>query len=128
MLKLSIVNQQIAIAGQVLEGETEKTISGALVEIIKMPEKFQAQLSLKALQYGSQWQKMLVRPDRKITSNDGYFYFTNLPVGEYSLEASLPKNSTRYNKVTQLFKVVSDVNGKITTTLTNIVLLPTGIK
>ena len=73
MLKMSVSKPQIAIAGRVLEGETEKIISGAMVEIIEMPERFRAILSLKALQYGSQWEKMSERPDRKITSSDGYF-------------------------------------------------------
>ncbi|ACC80108.1 carboxypeptidase regulatory-like domain-containing protein [Nostoc punctiforme] len=128
MLELSIVNQQIAIAGKVLQGETQKNISGAIVAIIEMPEKFRAILSLKALQYGSQWEKMSERPDRKITSNDGYFYFTNLPSGEYLLEASLPTSPTRYNEVRTKVQVSSPINGKISTTMADIVLSPTGIK
>jgi hypothetical protein len=128
MLELSIVNQQIAIAGKVLQGETQKDISGAIVAIIEMPEKFRAILSLKALQYGLQWEKVPERPDRKITSNDGYFYFTNLPSGEYLLEASLPTSPTRYNEVRTKVQVSSPVNGKIPTTMADIVLLPTGIK
>ncbi|MHC0066386.1 carboxypeptidase regulatory-like domain-containing protein [Nostoc sp. UIC 10890] len=128
MLELSIVNQQIAIAGKVLQGETQKNISGAIVTIIEMPEKFRAILSLKALQFGSQWEKMSERPDRKITSNDGYFYFTNLPPGEYLLEASLPTSPTRYNKARKEVQVSSPINGKITATMVDIVLSPTGIK
>lgn len=128
MLELSIVNQQIAIAGKVLQGETQKNISGAIVTIIEMPEKFRAILSLKALQFGSQWEKMSERPDRKITSNDGYFYFTNLPPGEYLLEASLPTSPTRYNKARKEVQVSSPVNGKIPATMADIVLSPTGIK
>jgi hypothetical protein len=128
MLELSIVNQQIAIAGKVLQGETEKTISGAIVEIIAMPEKFRAILSLKALQYGSQWEKMSARLDRKMTSIDGYFYFTNLPPGDYLLEASLPTSLNRYKKVRTTAKVSAPVNGKIPTTMTEIVLSSTGIK
>ncbi len=128
MLKMSVSNQQIAIAGKVLEGETETKISGAMVEIIEMPETFRAILSLKALQYGSQWEKMLERPDRKITSSDGYFHLTNLPPGEYVLETSLPTSPTRYHKVRKTVKVSSTVNEKISTTITNIVLSPTGVK
>ncbi|MEA5627798.1 carboxypeptidase regulatory-like domain-containing protein [Nostoc sp. UHCC 0251] len=128
MLELSIVNQQIAIAGKVLQGETQKNISGAIVAIIDMPEKFRAILSLKALQYGSKWEKMPERPDRKITSNDGYFYFTNLPSGEYLLEASLPTSPTRYNKARKEVQVSFPVNGKIPTTMADIVFSPTGIK
>jgi hypothetical protein len=128
MLELSIVNQQIAIAGKVLQGETQKNISGAIVAIIEMPEKFRAILSLKALQYGSKWEKMSERPDRKITRNDGYFYFTNLPPGEYLLEASLPTSPTRYNEVRKEAQVSSLINGRIPTMMADIVLSPTGIK
>lgn len=128
MLKMSVSNQQIAIAGKVLEGETEKTISGAIVEIIEMPERFRAILSLKALQYGLQWEKMLERPDRKITTSDGDFHFINLPVGEYLLETSLPKSATRYKNGRKTVKVSATVDGKIPTMMTKIVLLPTGIK
>jgi CarboxypepD_reg-like domain len=128
MLEMSIVSQQIAIAGRVMEGETENSISGAIVEIIEMPEKFRAILSLKALQYGSQWGKMSDRPNRKITTSDGSFHFTNLPPGEYLLEASFLRSTTRYSKVQKTVKVSSPVNGKIPTTMADIVILPTGIK
>jgi hypothetical protein len=128
MLEMVLTNQQIAIAGRVLEGETEQIIVGAMVEIIAMPQKFKDILSLKALQYGSQWQKMSERPDRKITGSDGYFHFIKLPLGEYILEASLPARGTRYSKVRTTVKVSSNTNSKIPTTITDIVLLPTGIK
>ncbi|MFN6517033.1 MAG: collagen binding domain-containing protein [Nostoc sp. CreGUA01] len=128
MLELSIVNQQIAIAGKVLQGETEKPISGAIVEIVEMPEKLRSILSLKALQYGSQWPKLFERPDRKITTNSGYFYFTNLPPGEYVLETSLPTSPTLYNEVKTTVQVPSPVDGKVSTTIQDVVLLPTGIQ
>lgn len=128
MLTFSVSNQQIAIAGRVLEGETEQIIPGAVVEVIEMPEKFRAILSLKALQYGSQWEKISARPERKITTSDGYFYFINLPEGEYLLEASLPTSGIRYSKVRKAVEVASPVNGKIPTTMTDIVFLSTGIK
>lgn len=136
MLELSIVNQQIAIAGKVLQGETEKPISGARVEIIEMPEKFRAILALKALQYGEQWQKMLERPDRKVTNTNGDFYLTNLPPGDYIIEASLPTHSTQYQPVKTTVKVSDPVSAQvhdqeisiIPTTMARIVLSPTGIK
>ena len=86
MLKMSLSSQQIAIAGRVLEGETDRAISGAMVEIIDMPESFRKILSLKALQYGAQWEKMSDRPDRKFTASDGSFYFVNLPTGVYFVD------------------------------------------
>jgi CarboxypepD_reg-like domain len=128
MLEMLIVSQQIAIAGRVLEGETSKAISGAIVEIIEMPEKFRAILSLKALQYGLQWEKMSNRYDRKITTSDGSFHFSNLPPGEYLLEVSFPTSATWYNKVQKKVQVSSAINNKIPTMMTDIVLFPTGIK
>jgi len=128
MLGMSVSNLQVAIAGRVLEGETEKAISGARVEMIAMPDKFKTILSLKALQYGSQWSNMRERCDRQITSGDGYFHFVNLPPGEYVLDASLPGSGTRYNSAQKTVKVAGSVNGKISTVMTDIVLLPTGIK
>ena len=125
---MSISNSQIAIAGRVLEGESEKIIAGAVVEIIEMPEKFKSILSLKTLQYGLQWEKMRDRIDRKITTNDGYFHFVNLPKGEYVIEASLPNSGTRYSQVKKTVQVADSVDGKIPTHITDIVLLPTGIK
>ena len=128
MLEMRISNQQIAIAGRVIQGETEQIISGAMVEIIEMPEKLKTILSLKMLQYGSQWEKMNDRPDRKITTSNGYFHFINLPPGDYILEASLPTSGTRYNTVKKTVKVSSSVNGNLATTMTNLVIVPTGIK
>lgn len=128
MLGMSVSNPQVAIAGRVLEAETEKAISGAMVEIIAMPEKFQTILSLKALQYGWQWHKMRERCDRTITRSDGSFHFINLPPGEYILEASLPERGTRYNFVKKTVEVTESVNGKMPVAMIDIVLLPTGIK
>ncbi len=141
MLKMSLFSQQIAIAGRVLEGETDKAISGAMVEIIDMPDKFQTILSLKAQQYGSQWSKMSDRPDRKFTASDGYFYFVNLPPEEYKLKVSVPGSKTQYKNreitVTVKDPIKKDVISiekleKVkqiipTTMTTNIFLLPIGI-
>ncbi|MGD1703169.1 carboxypeptidase regulatory-like domain-containing protein [Dapis sp. BLCC M229] len=122
-----ISNPQISIAGRVLEeGETEKPISGAMVEIIAMPDRFQEILSLKALQYGSQWEKMSDRPDRKITASDGYFYFVDLPQGIYTLAASIPGSRTQYG--TKDFSLTEDSSKRIITAIDDIDLFPVGIQ
>ncbi|NET46327.1 carboxypeptidase regulatory-like domain-containing protein [Okeania sp. SIO2B3] len=127
MLNMIIYNPQISIAGRVLEeGETEKPISGAMVEIIAMPDKFQEILSLKALQYGLQWEKMSDRPDRKITASDGYFYFVDLPQGIYTLAASIPGSRTQYG--TKDFTVEEDSSNRIITVIDDIDLFPVGIQ
>lgn len=128
ILIIKIPNSQIAIAGKVLEGESNLKISGAKVEIIEMPEKFSTIVSLKALQYGSQWEKMSERPDRKITASDGSFYFVDLLTGDYKLKASVPGSGTRYKNGEQKVTVSSPINGVIPTSIKDIVLEPTGIK
>ena len=84
-----IYSSQIAIADMVKRGDNP--ISGARVKIDResSPESFQAILSMKAMKYGSQWENMSDRPDRKITASDGYFFFVNLPDGSYYLKVSV---------------------------------------
>ena len=141
MLTIKIANSQIAIAGRVLEGESNREIAGAEVEIIDMPEKFRTIVSLKELQYGSQWEKMSDRTDRKITASNGSFSFFDLPPGSYTLKASVPGSETRYEEgepekvtvsspitdviPTSIKDVVKEI---IPTTIKDIVLKPTGIK
>ncbi|NES65270.1 MAG: carboxypeptidase regulatory-like domain-containing protein [Okeania sp. SIO2D1] len=59
---------------------------------------FNTFVSLKGLQYGSQWKNMTNRPDLQITASDGSFYFCNLPPGKYTLAVFLPGSETRYEK------------------------------
>ena len=137
---MQISHPQVAIAGRVLDGKTDKPISGAIVEIKEMPKKFETILSLKKLQYGAQWEKMSDRVDRKITASDGAFYFVDLPEGDYRLKASLPSGGTRYREKEQPVHVSSAIENVIPTTpkdivkeiiptsITKIVLEPTGIE
>ncbi|MEG4166565.1 MULTISPECIES: carboxypeptidase regulatory-like domain-containing protein [unclassified Microcoleus] len=76
---------RVAIAGQVIDAETEVAIPGVLVEITQMPEKFKNWLDLHALQYGKSWEKIVKRPDKTLTAVDGCFCLINLPDGEYTL-------------------------------------------
>ncbi|MFB2971826.1 carboxypeptidase-like regulatory domain-containing protein [Aerosakkonema sp. BLCC-F183] len=76
---------RLAIAGQVIDADTKLAIPGVLVKISQMPDKFKNWLDLHALQYGKNWEKMQQRPDRTLTGIDGYFYFINLPDGDYEL-------------------------------------------
>ncbi len=108
MLKMSVSSQQIAIAGRVLDDSTQEAIAGAIVKIIEMPDKFRTYLSLKELQYGSQWQKMSDRADRKITASDGYFYFVDLPTGDYKLEVSVNAIGADYQTVEHEVEVSLD--------------------
>ncbi len=95
---MQIANSQVAIAGRVLNGKTNQAIAGAEVEIIEMPDKFSTYLSMKALQYGAGWEQMSNRPDKKVSGNDGSFFFVDLPFGHYTLAASIPNIKSQYGK------------------------------
>jgi len=121
-------SSQIAIAGRVLEGETEKAISGAMVKIINMRKKFRTFCSLKASQYGPQWEKISDRPDRKFTDIHGYFKFCHLPPGKYLLEVSKPGSITHLQYGIKDFTVATDSRKKIITVKDDINFFPIGIK
>jgi hypothetical protein len=123
-MSLKPTRHQVAIYGRVSDGETGLVIDGAIVEMTAMPEKFENWLALRSLQYGSNWETMRERPDRKRTAVDGYFYFTDLPKGDYTLQASLPNAGTRYN-VKEVSVTVSDGLGQ---KVSDIALPPTAIK
>jgi hypothetical protein len=94
ILKINPIRHQVAIAGRVaigyrLTGETEWTLlpqrlAQVQVEIIDAPPIFQKQSELKALgtttfrKYSTYAQ----------TTEDGSFYFLDLPEGEYTLKAT----------------------------------------
>ncbi|HEY9857981.1 MAG TPA: hypothetical protein V6D16_00635 [Candidatus Obscuribacterales bacterium] len=99
------IHHRVAIHGRVaigfkLEGEEKWTLLPQLsrqvqVEIIAAPASFQRQLSLKSLSYGQNWDALSDRPDRTHTAADGSFYFIDLPLGQYTLKATCPRQSTR---------------------------------
>ena len=119
MLTMKISNPYVAIAGKVLEVETELVVSGTMVEIKEMPSAFRAKLTAKALHYGSQWSKLHARPDRQITASDDYFRFVNLPPGKYVLEVSSNKLESA---VSQTVRVAESVDNKIPTTMITLIL------
>jgi hypothetical protein len=122
------IRHQVAIAGKVSDKETGQTIGGAIVEITEMPEPFKTKLALKALQYGANWQTLPERPDRTRTAVDGYFYFVDLPDGNYTLRATLPGTSTRYDSAQTTAIVASGDNEGKPKFAVNIDLPPSGIK
>ena len=129
MLKLSFKNVQVAIAGKVLLAETDQPLSGVKVEIVEMPEKFQRILQLKAMQFGDAWATLPRRIDRKFTHADGSFYFTDLPIGKYVVQASVVSGGTSYQSVTQSFEVKQKQDSTDLETATGTLkILPTGLK
>ncbi|MBD2184314.1 LamG-like jellyroll fold domain-containing protein [Aerosakkonema funiforme] len=127
-IELKPARHQVAIYGQISDAETGLTIQNALVEITQMPETFKQWLILRSQQYGSQWQTLEHRPDRKRTAIDGYFHFLDLPDGEYTLTASLPSAGTCYGTAEIKAIVSRDSQGNYVKTAANMTLPPTAIK
>ncbi|OKH18104.1 collagen binding domain-containing protein [[Limnothrix rosea] IAM M-220] len=131
MLKLSFKNVQVAIAGKVLLAETGESLAGARVEMIEMPSKLQRILQLKAMQVGKKWDTLPERIDRQFTRGDGSFFFTDLPLGDYVLQASVPDGGDRYQAVTRAFQVKQQQQQtgiNFATATGNFEILPTGLK
>ena len=96
------IRHQVAIAGKVIDAATRQAIAGAEISLSEMPIKYKSVLKLKAMQYGAAaWQQMRQRPDRTYSHQDGYYFFRDLPVGDYTLTAWLPNAATRYGSVSQ---------------------------
>lgn len=123
-------SHQVAIAGQVSDKETGETIGKAIVEITAMPEKFKTKRSLQALQYGSEWENLAKRCDRTTTAIDGFFYFIDLPPGEYTLTASLPSAAARYKiaETTVTLPPSNDNSSQPKFAVANLALSPSGIR
>ncbi len=127
-LKLEGSRRQVAVAGRVIDAETEKAVARALVEIAEAPPEFRAWLALKAIRYGERWANMAVRPDRIRTAADGHFHFLDLPAGGYTLIASLPAAGSRYGTAEESAEVEHDPDGKISRQTVELRLPPTGLK
>ncbi|OKH31297.1 hypothetical protein NIES2119_29090 [[Phormidium ambiguum] IAM M-71] len=127
-MELKPARHQVAIYGQISDAETGLTIQNALVEITQMPENFKQWLVLRSQKYGSQWETLENRPDRKKTAIDGFFHFLDLPDGEYTLTASLPSAGTSYGTAEVKAIATRDSQGNYVKTATNMTLPPTAIK
>lgn len=127
-IELQSTRHQVAICGQVSDAQSGVVIPGVLVQIVQMPEAFKKLLVLRSKQYGPNWEAIKGRLDMVLTAVDGYFYFLDLPAGEYTLSASLPSAGTRYGTAQVTAIVSSDSQGNISKSAANITLPPTAIK
>ncbi len=128
MDSLGAIRHQVAIAGQVADAQTSKSLSGARVEITAAPAEFNDFLKNYAIQFGKRWTSLAERPDRMNTRADGSFRFMDLPDGQYTLKVSLPGAGSRYGTAQATVNVTRNAQGKITRATANFLLPPTTVK
>lgn len=122
------IRHQVAIAGSVIDAQTEKAIDKAQIEITDGPSEFLDFVAARSKQYGTQWESMVERLDRTRTAPDGHFHFVDLPDGDYTLTASLPGSGSRYGTAENSATVTRDAEGNITRAHVEIPLPPTALK
>lgn len=127
-IELQRTRHQVAIFGQVSNAQSGVAIQGVLVQIVQMPEAFKLWLALHSKQYHPNWETIKEQPDRVLTAVDGYFYFLDLPAGEYTLVASLVGAGTRYGTAQVTATVTYDSLGNCARNAVNITLPPTGVR
>lgn len=123
-----VIRHQVAIAGQVTNAQTGRSLEGVRVEITAAPAAFTDFLKLRKIQFEQSWEKMAERPDRTNTMADGSFRFLDLLDGQYKLTASLPGAGSRYGRADAIVTVTRDSQGKIARAAAQIALPPTTIK
>ncbi len=117
--------RQVAIAGRVVEAVTQRAIAGAIVTIHQAPPAFQQRLRLKQLAVGD---RPIDGVSQVVSAIDGCFHFLDLPVGTYTLAASLPGTGTRYGTATTAaLTVAHDGAGHATTAIAELVLPTTAL-
>jgi hypothetical protein len=79
---------------------------------IANPHKLLALQALLDVVPSNAWYKQKINDGRTQTALDGWFYFTDLPMGQYQLEATLPSAGWRYGK-TVLAAEVKDLERKL---------------
>ena len=128
MTTFETTRHQVAIAGQVSDFETTRSIAGALVRITAAPAEFLTQLAALAQQYGAEWATLRERPDQTATAPDGHFHFLDLPNGQYTLAVSLPGSGTRYGTRQGQVSVSRDASDNIVLAAADLTLPPTVLK
>jgi len=121
-----IVGHRVAIAGRVLDAGTGKPLGDAEV-VIKMPDtlkKPEAAVMSKAGRRNT----MAESPDTTRSRPDGLFYFLDLPDGEYSLRASLPRYGSRYGQAEESATVSRSASGDLKKTFVRCALQPTQVR
>lgn len=89
-LQWEIRRHQAAIAGRVVDAQTEKPLAGALVTVAAGPQRWEIR-----------------------SGQDGHFHFLDLPDGAYLVTASYPPGGNRYGSAQENVVVSRDGTGRI---------------
>ncbi len=126
VIEKAVIRHRVAIAGRVINAQTQQAIANAQITLSEMPDKYRSLLKLKAMQYEFEhWQK--IRPDRIYSDQNGYYFFRDLPAGDYSLVASLPKAGTRYSSVNRSVAIATNSETSDVVHI-DLFLSPTGVQ
>ena len=128
MIEWHITQHQVALAGIVTDVGTGKALAGADVTLVEMPAEFRRKVEGNLLKYGRGAGDAKDRLDRTQTRPDGLFYFVDLPSGNYTIVASVPKSAGRYASSKQSATVSRDANGSLQKVFVNFALQSTGFK
>ena len=113
-LSIDPITHRAALVGHVLDKLDQRPLPDVTVEIIDAPAAYQARLA--TLRQG----RPSARPDRLVTDDHGLFRWLDLPVGTYTLRASL--SGTRYAIATTTASVVAS-----TAASAEMLLVPTAV-
>jgi hypothetical protein len=122
------LRHQAAISGGLTNAQTGKAIGGAQVKITAGPPEFTELLARLADQHGNRWATLRERLDRTHIGTDGHFHFVDLPNGQYTLEASLPGQSSRYGSAQITAQMSRDFDGNINLAVVNPAIQPTIVR
>lgn len=106
VLTWEVVRHQAAVAGVVTDAQTGKPIAGASIECTNL-----------ALEINKTTK----------TSDDGHYYFMDLPDGDFTVDASLPQSGSRYGTAQIVASVTRTSEGRINLATANLALPPTGV-
>lgn len=125
--KWEAVRHRVVLAGRVRDASSGKPLGDAEVWFTAMPSALKKKLESVSLAHGKAWDKMAERPDRTRTRPDGRFYFLDLPVGKYKLQAALPNQGRRFGKAEESVEVGQDADGYAKMVFVRCALSPTQV-
>jgi hypothetical protein len=129
MSEWTILRRAVAIAGRVTDVLSGGPIAGALIEITNGPAAFISIRNIRATDPA--WARQPVRLDRRLSRPDGMYAFSDLPVGNYTLQVSAPSQGSRYGVVTLASVAVTndrEPSGRIKLAAADAALSPTRIR